>query len=151
MVMNNQLTDFSFRPSIGAEPVANQRRPGRRPMSSMAPTIVFHDGRPVLATGSPGGRRIPHFLSRTLLASLVWKEPPHRAVALPHVSVSDGALVLEQEAPLPWPVSPERLAIKGQGVRFQRFGSGTALLQMINGRWHGAADPRREGKAMALP
>ncbi len=76
MVMNNQLTDFSFRPSIGAEPVANQRRPGRRPMSSMAPTIVFHDGRPVLATGSPGGRRIPHFLSRTLLASLVWKEPP---------------------------------------------------------------------------
>ena len=151
MVMNNQLTDFSFRPSIGAEPVANQRRPGRRPMSSMAPTIVFRDGRPVLATGSPGGRRIPHFLSRTLLASLVWKEPPHRAVALPHVSVSDGALVLEQEAPLPWPVSPERLAINGQGVRFQRFGSGTALLQRINGRWHGAADPRREGKAMALP
>ena len=151
MVMNNQLTDFSFRPSIGAEPVANQRRPGRRPMSSMAPTIVFHDGRPVLATGSPGGRRIPHFLSRTLLASLVWKEPPHRAVALPHVSVSEGALVLEKEAPLPWPVSPERLAINGQGVRFQRFGSGTALLQRINGRWHGAADPRREGKAMALP
>ena len=120
-------------------------------MSSMAPTIVFHGGRPVLATGSPGGRRIPHFLSRTLLASLVWKEPPHRAVALPHVSVSDGALVLEQEAPLPWPVSPERLGINGQGVRFQRFGSGTALLQRINGRWHGAADPRREGKAMALP
>ena len=151
MVMNNQLTDFSFRPSIGGEPVANQRRPGRRPMSSMAPTIVFRDGRPLLATGSPGGRRIPHFLSRTLLAALVWQEPPHRAVALPHLSVNDGVLVLEREAPLPWPVAPEQLAIQGQDVRFQRFGSGTALLQRINGRWHGAADPRREGKAMALP
>ena len=91
MVMNNQLTDFSLHPSIGGEPVANQRRPGRRPMSSMAPTIVFLAGQPVLAAGSPGGRRIPHYVSRTLLAALAWQVPPHRAVALPHLSVSDGA------------------------------------------------------------
>ena len=151
MVMNNQLTDFSLHPSIGGEPVANQRRPGRRPMSSMAPTIVFLAGQPVLAAGSPGGRRIPHFVSRTLLAALAWQEPPHRAVALPHLSVSDGALVLEQDGPLPWPMPPEQLMIQGHAMRFQRFGSGTALLQRIEGRWHGAADPRREGKAMALP
>ena len=59
MVMNNQLTDFSFRSSLGGKPVANRRLPGRRPMSSMAPTLVFHNGQPVLALGSPGGRSIP--------------------------------------------------------------------------------------------
>ncbi len=59
MVMNNQLTDFAFKPSLGDKPVANRRLPGRRPMSSMAPTLVFRNGEPVLALGSPGGRSIP--------------------------------------------------------------------------------------------
>ena len=151
MVMNNQLTDFSFQPSIDGTPVANQRRAGRRPTSSMAPTIVFRNGKPLLATGSPGGRRIPHYLSRVLLAALVWKEPPHRAVALPHLSVADGGLVIERDAPLAWPIDPELLLFDQQTLRSQPFGSGTALLQRINGSWHGAADPRREGTAVALP
>ena len=151
MVMNNQLTDFAFQPSIAGVPVANQRRAGRRPMSSMAPTIVFRDGEPLLATGSPGGRRIPHYLSRVLLAALVWNEPPHRAVALPHLSVADGGLVIERDAPLAWPIDPEQLLVDQQTLRSQPFGSGTALLQRINGSWHGAADPRREGTAVALP
>ena len=151
MVMNNQLTDFSFRPSISGLPIANQRRAGRRPVSSMAPTIVLREGIPVLAVGSPGGRRIPHYLSRTLLAALVWQEPPERSVALPHLSVDGDALVIEREAPLDWPTAAEQLATPGQALRSQRFGSGTALLQRINGRWYGAADPRREGRALALP
>ena len=151
MVMNNQLTDFAFQPSIAGVPVANQRRAGRRPMSSMAPTIVFRDGEPLLATGSPGGRRIPHYLSRVLLAALVWNEPPHRAVALPHLSVADGGLVIERDAPLAWPIDPEQLPLNHQTLQSQPFGSGTALLQRIDGRWHGAADPRREGTALALP
>ena len=151
MVMNNQLTDFAFQPSIAGVPVANQRRAGRRPMSSMAPTIVFRDGEPLLATGSPGGRRIPHYLSRVLLAALVWNEPPHRAVALPHLSVADGGLVIERDAPLAWPIDPEQLLLNHQTLQSQPFGSGTALLQRIDGRWHGAADPRREGTALALP
>ena len=151
MVMNNQLTDFSFRPSIAGQPVANQRRPGRRPVSSMAPFIVFRNGDPVLALGSPGGRRIPHYLSRVLVASLIWGEPPERAVALPHLSKSSTRLALERDAPLPWPIAPSGLASTHQPVLFQDFGSGIALLQRINGRWHGAADPRREGTAVALP
>ncbi len=150
MVMNNQLTDFSFRPSIAGQPVANQRRPGRRPMSSMAPMIVFRNGDPVQALGSPGGRRIPHYLSRVLVASLIWGESPERAVALPHLSRSGTTLVLERDSTLPWPVAPNGLALAHQPVRFQDFGSGVALLQRINGRWHGAADPRREGTAVAL-
>ena len=150
MVMNNQLTDFAFEPTIGGQPVANRRLPGRRPMSSMAPSLVFRDGKPVLALGSPGGRSIPHLLSRVLLASLIWNEPPQRAVGLPHLSSRGQRLVLEQDPPIPWPLSLDQLQITHQPVRLQPIGSGTALVQKINGRWHGAADPRREGTAMAI-
>ncbi|WP_413746139.1 gamma-glutamyltransferase family protein [Synechococcus sp. MIT S9507] len=151
MVMNNQLTDFAFQPSRQGQPVANRRRPGRRPMSSMAPTLVFRNGRPVLALGSPGGRSIPHLLSRVLLASLIWNEPPERAVALPHLSSRGRTLVMEKDPPLPWPLQQEQLNNSNQPARLQGIGSGTALVQWINGRWHGAADPRREGTALALP
>ena len=149
MVLNNQLTDFAFRPSINGQPVANRRRPGRRPVSSMAPMIVFERGQPLLSVGSPGGRSIPHMLSRVLLASLIWREPPARAVGLPHLSRRRNGLVLEQDPPLPWPVALDQLTPGDQPIRRQRLGSGTALLQKINGRWHGAADPRREGTALS--
>ena len=149
MVLNNQLTDFAFRPSINGQPVANRRRPGRRPVSSMAPLIVFERGQPMLSVGSPGGRSIPHILSRVLLASLVWREPPEKAVGLPHLSVRRAGLMVEKEPPLPWPVAINQLTSGDQPLLRQRLGSGTALLQRINGRWHGAADPRREGTALA--
>ena len=151
MVMNNQLTDFAFAPRINDQPVANRRLPGRRPMSSMAPTMVFKQGQPLLALGSPGGRSIPHLLSRVLLASLIWNESPQRAVGLPHLSSRGQQLVLEQDPPLPWPLPLDQLQTNNQPARLQRVGSGTALVQRINGRWHGAADPRREGTALALP
>ena len=149
MVLNNQLTDFAFRPSINGQPVANRRSPGRRPVSSMAPLIVFEQGQPLLSVGSPGGRSIPHILSRVLLASLVWREPPEKAVGLPHLSRRSNGLVVEEEPPLPWPVAINQLTSGDQPLLRQRLGSGTALLQRINGRWHGAADPRREGTALA--
>jgi len=150
MVMNNQLTDFAFKPSLGGKPVANRRLPGRRPMSSMAPTVVFHNGEPVLALGSPGGRSIPHLLSRVLLASLVWNEPPARAVGLPHLSRRGTTLALESDPPLPWPFPLQQLTSEASPRR-QSIGSGTALLQKIGAGWQGAADPRREGTALALP
>ena len=150
MVMNNQLTDFAFEPRVEGQAVANRRLPGRRPMSSMAPTLVFKQGQPVLALGSPGGRSIPHLLSRVLLASLIWNESPQRAVGLPHLSSRGQRLVLEQDPPIPWPLPLDQLQTSDQPARQQRVGSGTALLQRIKGRWHGAADPRREGKALAI-
>ncbi len=151
MVMNNQLTDFAFASRINDQPVANRRLPGRRPMSSMAPTMVFKQGQPLLALGSPGGRSIPHLLSRVLLASLIWNESPQRAVGLPHLSSRGQQLVLEQDPPIPWPLPLDQLQTSNQPARQQRVGSGTALVQKINGRWHGVADPRREGTALALP
>ena len=151
MVMNNQLTDFSFEPTVRGKPVANRRLPGRRPSSSMAPMMVLRNGEPILALGSPGGRTIPHVLSRVLLASLIWKVPPEEAVALPLLSKRGTTLIVEKDSPLPWPISVEQLQRADQPIRFQRLGSGIALLQRIDGCWHGAADPRREGTALALP
>ena len=113
--------------------------------------MVFRNGEPILALGSPGGRTIPHVLSRVLLASLIWKEIPERAVALPLLSKRANTLVLEKEPPIPWPIPVDQLESSDQQVRFQRLGSGIALLQRIDGRWYGAADPRREGTALALP
>ena len=118
----------------------------------MAPTLVFSKGEPVLALGSPGGRSIPHLLSRVLLASLIWNEPPQRAVGLPHLSRRGRTLVLEQDPPLLWPLALDQIqSEEDMDVRRQRVGSGTALVQKLNGRWQGAADPRREGTALALP
>ena len=151
MVMNNQLTDFAFQPTVRGKPVANRRLPGRRPSSSMAPMIAFRNGEPILALGSPGGRTIPHVLSRVLLASLIWKVPPELAVALPLLSKRGSTLIVEKNSPLPWPIPVEALERSDQPIRFQRLGSGIALLQRIVGRWHGVADPRREGTALALP
>src|SRR5690606_38158312 len=71
-LLNNQLTDFSFAPSRDGEPVANRVEPGKRPRSSMAPTIVFDraTGAPALVIGSPGGPQIIHYVARTLIAIL---------------------------------------------------------------------------------
>ena len=117
----------------------------------MAPTIVFNNQQPVLALGSPGGKRIPHTISRVLLAALQWAEPPARSVGLPLLSPQGDSLVIEKDPPLPWPINPNQLNVPGRKLRSQTLGSGIGLLQRIGDRWHGAADPRREGTALALP
>ena len=151
MVMNNQLTDFAFRPAIQGRPVANRRRSGKRPMSSMAPLIVFENDQPVLAVGSPGGRTIPHFISRVLMASMFWKLPPEQSVAMPHLSIRGNRVVAERDSPMPWPFALTALSDGDQQPKTQPLNSGIALLQKIGDHWHGVADPRREGTAMALP
>ena len=90
------------------------------------------------------------FLGRVLLAALVWNEPPARAVGLPHLSRWGTTLVLESDPPLPWPFPLQQLKNKANSRR-QSIGSGAALIQKIGGSWQGAADPRREGTALALP
>jgi gamma-glutamyltranspeptidase/glutathione hydrolase len=72
-------------------------------------------------------------------------------VGLPHLSMRSAGLAVEKDPPLPWPIATDSLVLNDQPMRRQRLGSGTALLQWIDGRWHGAADPRREGTALAIP
>ncbi|MEM8755869.1 MAG: gamma-glutamyltransferase family protein, partial [Pseudomonadota bacterium] len=79
-LLNNELTDFSRVPAENGAPVANRVEGGKRPRSSMAPTIVFRDGEPVLAVGSPGGSRIIGYVARTLIAMIDWGMSPGEAV-----------------------------------------------------------------------
>lgn len=99
--LNNQLTDFSFTFADAAgRPLANRVEPGKRPRSSMAPTLVFDgEGRPVLVTGSPGGARIIGYTAQSLLNILRFGLDPQQAIEVPHFMNLNGRT--ELEAPLP--------------------------------------------------
>ena len=85
-MLNNQLTDFSFRPVVDGAPVANAVAGGKRPRSSMAPVIVLDRlGRAVAALGSPGGSAILAYNAKTLVGLLAWKLPLQQAIDLPNV------------------------------------------------------------------
>ncbi|QEY32092.1 gamma-glutamyltransferase family protein [Synechococcus sp. RSCCF101] len=147
MVLNNQLTDFSFRPERDGLPIANRIDAGKRPMSAMAPLIVFDGNRPVLALGSPGGWLIPHYLVGALQAALDWDLPAAEVVALPHLAVRPETTLLEEA-----PAHPaDGLSELGHRIERRGFSSGLALIRRRGDRWRGAADPRREGSALALP
>ncbi|MBI3140688.1 MAG: gamma-glutamyltransferase [Rhodocyclales bacterium] len=145
-LLNNQLTDFAFRPEQDGKPVANRVEPGKRPLSSMAPTVVFdRDGRVAAVVGSPGGSRIINYVARTLLALFAWNLAPAEALALPHVGSRNGPTELERgtaaEALKPL------LEKRGHEVVVQDMTSGLHVIVHKDGEWIGAADPRREGAA----
>jgi gamma-glutamyltranspeptidase / glutathione hydrolase len=147
-ILNNQLTDFSFVAVKDGKMVANAPAPGKRPLSSMAPTIVFgKDGKFLIAVGSPGGPAIIDYVAGTLVAMLDGGLDPARAVALPHVLNMNGPLVLEQNPALTALVP--RLTAKGYEVRtLQNESSGLHVIERVPGGYIGAADPRREGVAV---
>jgi gamma-glutamyltranspeptidase/glutathione hydrolase len=150
--LNNQLTDFSFRPvDDSGAPIANAVAPGKKPRSSMSPTIVFRDGRFELAVGSPGGNAIIAYVSKALVGMLDWNLSPQQAVDLPNM-IARGALVAEVSRADP--VLLEQLAAMGHSFRSNRGageGSGLHAVRVLpDGRLTGAADPRREGRAVAV-
>ncbi len=153
MILNNQLTDFSFLPNIKGKPIANRIGPNKRPMSSMSPVIVFRDGRPVIAIGSPGGWLIPHYVTTALIRSLDFELPPSEVVSRKLLAVQPNKILLEKLKNWSYPQSKIRKDLKALGHQIKdiHFSSGLALIQWNKGSWHGAADPRREGKAVSLP
>lgn len=145
-LLNNQLTDFSFRPEENGRPVANRVEPGKRPLSSMAPTMVFdRDGRIAGIVGSPGGSQIINYAAQALLALFAWQLPPAEALALPHYGSRNGPTEIERgssaEALKP---ALEKL---GHEVVSHEMTSGLHVIVRRGGEWIGAADPRREGAA----
>jgi gamma-glutamyltranspeptidase/glutathione hydrolase len=145
MLLNNQLTDFSFRPEDDdGRLIANRVEPGKRPRSSMAPTLVLGpDGHLRLVIGSPGGSNIIGYVAQSLVAMLAQDVAPQDAVALAHVTNRDGPTDIENAA-LAAP-----LAALGHIVRVRDMTSGLhAIWRMPDGRLIGAADPRREGVAL---
>src|SRR5690606_20061025 len=95
-LLNNQLTDFSFLPEKDGSHVANRVAPGKRPRSSIAPTIILKDGAPVFALGSPGGTNIFPYVAKTIVALIDWKMDPQEAVSLPHLTNRFGTYHLKK-------------------------------------------------------
>ncbi len=147
-LLNNELTDFSFLPVDAAgQPIANAVGPGKRPRSSMAPTIVFDKGRNVEAVlGSPGGSRIILYVLKTLIAMLDWRLDAQQAADLTNFGSQGSGLEIE----LDWPLVPLALTLKPLGHRIvpALMNSGVHIVARRDGRLEGAADARREGAAL---
>ena len=144
-MLNNELTDFSFVSHENGRPVANGVAPGKRPRSSMAPTIVMQDGAPVLAVGSPGGSRIIGYVAKTIVAYLDWGMDVQSAVALPHLVNRFGTYDVEAGTEA-LDLLPGLTAL-GFDVAPQVLVSGLHAIS-IGETLQGGADPRREGIAL---
>ncbi len=144
-LLNNELTDFSFRSHRDGVPIANRLEPGKRPRSSMAPTIVLQEGKPVLAIGSPGGSRIIGYVAIAIIAWADWGLNVQQALSLPHAvnrfgtyDLEAGTAAAEMEA---------ALTESGYEVNIRDLNSGLHAIE-IGATLKGGADPRREGIAL---
>ncbi len=155
-LLNNQLTDFSFTPTdASGKPIANRVEAGKRPRSSMSPTLVLDQpsGQFLLTAGSPGGAFIIHFTAKTLIGVLDWGLNVQEAINLPNFGILSGA----KDATL-WlehnrfdHATVQALEARGNKVQSIALPSGIQAIQRTkdgNGGYLGGADPRREGIVM---
>lgn len=145
-LLNNELTDFSFRTHSEGVPIANRVEPGKRPRSSMAPTIVLKDGKPALVVGSPGGSRIIGYVAKTIIAHLDWGLDPQAAVSLPHLVNRFGTYDVEEGTSAADMAEP--LTELGFEVGARGLASGLHAIAVSADGLLGGADPRREGIAL---
>lgn len=147
-LLNNELTDFARDPVKNGRPVANAPAGGKRPRSSMSPTLIFdQDGDLVMVTGSPGGNSIVAYVSKTVLGVFDWGKSAQEAVALPNI-IARGDRVLVEVDVETGPQAAESLRNKGYDV-VEREGenSGLHVIVVRETGLEGGADPRREGAA----
>ncbi|UVL39579.1 gamma-glutamyltransferase [Pseudomonas sp. B21-040] len=152
-LLNNEMTDFSFIPEENGQKVANRVEPGKRPRSSMAPTLIFdrQSGEFLATLGSPGGSQIIEYVTKTTLGLLDWNLAPQAAINLPNFGSRNGPTELERgqfSAEL-----IQALKDKGHGVSEIDMTSGTQAIVRVkdaqgNASLAGGADPRREREAL---
>lgn len=150
-LLNNELTDFSREPTKSGLPVANAPGPGKRPRSSMSPTIIFDaDGAPKLITGSPGGNSIVAYTAKSILGVLDWGYTPQDAAGFPNI-VARGATVTVEVDREGGQQTADELKALGYNVQERRGeNSGIHTILVTEDGLSGGADPRREGVAKAL-
>lgn len=145
-ILNNELTDFSFASHKNGDPIANRVEPGKRPRSSMAPTIVLENDKPYMAVGSPGGSRIIGYVAQTLIAHFDWGMDIQDAINMPHLVNRFGTYDLEEGTEAVKFKEPlEKMGFK---VNVRDLNSGLHGVVFTDNKLIGGADPRREGIAM---
>ncbi|HVY65405.1 MAG TPA: gamma-glutamyltransferase [Gammaproteobacteria bacterium] len=149
-ILNNQLTDFQYAPEVGGKPVANRIEAGKRPLSSMAPTMLLDaQGRLRLLIGSPGGTRIIGFVAQSIVGFVDWHLDAQAAVAAPHYLAEEGPVELEEKTD----VVAQRAALEALGhtVALRNLNSGLHAIAIDYSRrgrvLSAGVDPRREGAA----
>ena len=148
-LLNNELSDFSFIARDGrGTPIANRVEPGKRPRSSMSPTLVFdaQTGELVMSGGSPGGALIIHYTAKLLYATAYWGLGPQQAIDLPNFGSLNGPILLEEKRFTASFIAA--LQARGHAVREIPMNSGLQAILKDAGGYAGGADPRREGRVM---
>jgi gamma-glutamyltranspeptidase / glutathione hydrolase len=146
--LNNELTDFTFAPEKDGAPVANRVEAGKRPLSSMSPTIVYDaSGKPIFAVGAAGGKRIIMQVAKILIAHLDWGLPVDQAIAAPNIYFAGEAISIEAGS-----------VIGAKSAEMSKYGRMVLVTDLMPAKanaaewtpngWRGAADPRSEGAAL---
>ncbi|MCL9774875.1 gamma-glutamyltransferase [Vibrio sp. S4B1] len=145
-LLNNELTDFSFLGEKDGKPIANRIEPGKRPRSSMSPTIMMRADKPYMAIGSPGGSRIIGYVAQSIVAHVDWGMDIQQAINQPKMINRFGEMDLESGTPLTQFSQPfEKMGYK---VNTRDLNSGLHAIRVTENGLEGAADPRREGIAI---
>jgi gamma-glutamyltranspeptidase/glutathione hydrolase len=145
-LLNNELTDFSFATHKNGVPIANRVEPGKRPRSSMSPTVVMKEGKPYMVVGSPGGSRIIGYVAKTIIAHLDWGMNVQDAINMPHAVNRFGTYDLEEGTGAV--ALQNELEEVGYKVKVRALNSGLHAIVIGDDLLMGGADPRREGVAL---
>ncbi len=147
-LLNNQLTDFAFDPRAAGEPVANRVEAGKRPRSTMSPTMAFDgEGTLRLVVGSAGGAAIVNHVAKVVVAMRDWRMDVQTAISAPNFGSTGGPTLVERGTA--YQGLGDALAARGHVLNYARMTSGLHGIERVPGGWRGGADPRREGAALA--
>ena len=144
-LLNNQLTDFSFQYEKNGKLIANRLEPGKRPRSSMSPTIVLKDNAPVLVIGSPGGSNIIGFVINAIIGFIEWDMNVQEIVSMPHAINKWGKYEIEDSSYAS--NLNQALSDMGYETKIRKYYSGLNAIS-IGDKLKGGSDPRREGIAL---
>ena len=144
-LLNNELTDFSFKSFKNGKKVANSIEPSKRPRSSMAPTIILKNNKPVYILGSPGGSNIIGYVVNAIISMIDWKKNAQEAASVAHGINKFGTYYLEKNTIMS-KLLPSLEAMKYK-VKLRSFSSGLNVVH-IDDKLYGGSDHRREGIAI---